>query len=247
MRLGIIPAAGKADRWGGYPKELLPISSDHTFMSRAVDSLLMCGCDLVMVVTNPAKIHLHSYHLKEKNDLVFVNQQGEELWGAIKTAVSYPADEYFFMMPDTYVPPLPFPRSLKEEFSMGLFATSEPESFGMVVDGQIIDKQLSVAAGFAWGALAWKQTVVQFWSDKSYPSHTEAFNDAIATFGYGEWFLDYFFDIGSMRRYAEFLLSTAANPMIFERRSREKNLPTPSSERNLVSINASPPIRVSDK
>ena len=210
MRLGILPAAGKADRWGGYPKELLPLSNEHTFLSRAVDLLRSCGCDHVLVITNPAKIHLHAYHLKNWKNVFFAIQKGEEMWGAMATAIDTPADEYCFMMPDTYVSARPFPVSLGGEFGLGVFRTEEPERFGVLRDGHIVNKQPSQESGLAWGVLAWSKLVAAHWRSNAYADYTEAINDAIGTFGYSLWELDYYFDIGSMEHYAEFLLNQHA-------------------------------------
>ena len=207
MRLGVIPAAGKADRRGGYPKELLPISSDHTFMSRAVNSLLMCGCDLVMVVTNPAKIHLHAYHLRDWANVLFSIQQGDEMWGAMTTALNTPAEEYYFMMPDTYLPDRPFPQSLKMDLGVGVFLTEQPERFGVFRGREIVNKQPSETPGLAWGALAWSKAVASFWESKSYSDYTNAINGAIQEFSFSQWHLAYYYDMGSMDHYADFLLN----------------------------------------
>jgi hypothetical protein len=209
-RLGILPAAGKADRWGGYPKELLPISNDHTFLSRAVDLLRSSGCDHVLVITNPAKIHLHAYHLKHWKDVLFAIQQGEEMWGAMATAIDTPADEYCFMMPDTYVSTPAFPVSLDGEFGLGVFQTEEPERFGVLREGRVVNKQPSSKPARAWGVLAWSSQVAQRWRENDYPDYTAAINDAIKAFGYSIWELDFYFDIGSMKHYAEFLLTQDA-------------------------------------
>jgi len=207
MRLGVLPAAGKADRWGGYPKELLPISNDHTFLSRAVELLRSCGCDHVLVITNPAKIHLHAYHLKDWKNVMFAIQQGEEMWGAMATAIATPAEEYCFMMPDTYVSSPAFPLRLTGEFGLGVFRTPEPERFGVLRDGQIVNKQPWTRPAQAWGVLAWSDQVAARWRAGSYADYTEAINDAMRTFGYDLWELDHYFDIGSMKHYAEFLLN----------------------------------------
>ena len=209
MRLGILPAAGKSERWGGYPKELLPVSASQTFMSRAVDSLHACGCDFVLIVTNPAKIHLHAYHLKSKERVLFALQQGTEMWSAMTTAIKTPADEYFFLMPDTYVPPKPFPSELEADFALGVFLTEEPQRFGVLRGGKVVNKEPASDPGLAWGALAWKRCIAEFWQTRHYSDYTAAINDAIQVFDFHSWELDFYFDIGSMDYYAEFLLSRA--------------------------------------
>ena len=211
MRLGILPAAGKSDRWGGYPKELLPISTDRTFLSRAVNSLQVSGCDFVLVVTNPSKIHLHAYHLKDWRNVRFAIQQGDEMWSALLTAMETPADEYFFMMPDTYIPNIPFPATLKSDFSIGLFRTEEPERFGVLRDGKVINKEFYDTPCDAWGALAWTGIVSDYWKAERHSNYTDAINGAIDQFAYDKWKLDFYFDVGSMEHYAGFLLGEYAN------------------------------------
>ena len=210
MRLGVLPAAGKADRWGGYPKELLPISNTHTFLSRSVESLLQCGCDLVMVVTNPAKIHLHAYHLRAWDHVLFSIQQGDEMWSAMTTALDTPADEYYFMMPDTFLPDRPFPPSMEKDFGIGVFLTEQPERFGVFRGNEIVNKQPSSSPGLAWGVLAWKKAVADYWRTNSYSDYTSAINGAIREYSLVQWHLDYYYDIGSMQHYAEFLLNQHA-------------------------------------
>lgn len=207
MRLGVLPAAGKAERWGGYPKELLPISRNSTFLSRAVRSLQVSGCDYVVIITSPSKIHLHTFHLKDWAGVLYSIQQGEEMWGAISTALEMPADEYLFLMPDTYVPLMPFPASLDSDFAMGLFRTDEPERFGTLLGDQVVNKQPRESPCLAWGALAWSRSVAKHWRAMSFDNYTDAINDAIQVFGYGCWELAYYYDIGSTKHYSEFLLT----------------------------------------
>ena len=210
MRLGILPAAGRAERWGGYPKELLPISRTDTFLSRAVRSLQMSGCDYVVVITNPSKIHLHSFHLRDWRRVLFEIQQGEEMWAAMATAIEIPAEEYFFLMPDTYVPSKPFPASLDTEFAVGLFHTDEPERFGTLRGDKFVNKQPSELPCLAWGALAWNRSVAKHWKARSIDNYTDAINDAIRVFGFSQWRLPYYFDIGTFKHYREFLLAQRA-------------------------------------
>lgn len=210
LRLGILPAAGRADRWGGYPKELLPLANNDTFLSRAVTSLEVCGCDFVIIVSNPIKIHLHAYHMRQRPNVQFAIQRGDEMWSAMVTAMDLPADEYFFMMPDTFIPDRPFPITLTKDFLLGVFETDEPGRFGMLRDGRVINKDAAGGPGKAWGALAWKRSVADFWRSQAFEDYTAAINGAIDAFGFGQWTIDFYHDIASMDYYARFLLSDLA-------------------------------------
>ena len=111
------------------------------------------------------------------------------------------------MIPDTFVSARTFPVPLGGEFGLGVFRTEEPERFGVLRGGEIVNKQPSDEPGLAWGVLAWSKLVAAHWRNHVYADYTQAINDAIKTFGYTLWELDYYFDIGSMSHYAEFLLS----------------------------------------
>ncbi|MGD8814214.1 MAG: NTP transferase domain-containing protein [Anaerolineales bacterium] len=205
-----MPAAGNASRWKGFPKECLPASNGETFLSRTVESLKMCGCDVVLVISHASKIQLHAYLLKDQEGVLFALQQGEEIWAAFTTALKTPADEYCFLMPDTYVPDSPFPTRFDKDFGIGFFQTWEPERFGVLRDGQIVDKQPGDVPCQAWGVLAWKKPVADLWKHQTFPCHTDAINAAIMKFDFDSWILDYYCDIGSMEFYIDFLLKSYA-------------------------------------
>jgi molybdopterin-guanine dinucleotide biosynthesis protein A len=76
MNLGIIPAAGKASRFYGTAKELLPVG-DQTCIQRAVDCMKKV-CDEIVIVTN--KIDTHA---TLSPDCLFSLQQGDGLMSAV--------------------------------------------------------------------------------------------------------------------------------------------------------------------
>ena len=89
-KVGIIPAAGQALRFGGVIKELLRLPDGRTLLEHAVERL--AHCDRIVVVSNADKVDKHIPKLEGKAGVVI--QQGNEMWGAIQTAmVTYDADQ----------------------------------------------------------------------------------------------------------------------------------------------------------
>ena len=89
--------------------------------------------------------------------------------------------------------------------------------------------------------------MVEYWDGRDYPSHTEALNEALSVFGFGEWNLEYYYDIGSMKHYMEFLRSEHAvgpdgepfagiSDMIERMRRLAEYSPAHVSERQLLSL-----------
>jgi CTP:molybdopterin cytidylyltransferase MocA len=97
-KVGIIPAAGKATRFGGLFKELLPLPNERLLLTEAVERLRFC--DQIIVVTSNEKAEAHKAILPK--DVIIQYQTGKELWGAIQTGfMRASADFYYMTMPDT--------------------------------------------------------------------------------------------------------------------------------------------------
>jgi len=202
-RLGIIPAAGVAKRFGGVFKELLPIGETITLLSRAVDTLEMIPVDKTVVVTNPQKIAAHAVALHGRN-VEFVTQGDKpDIWGAIASTLNIDADWYYFIMPDTMQEQDRFPSIPDHDFMLGTFETFDPENYGVLFDGVIVDKAKLQPPQVAWGTLVWSRNVVELWK-KHLPDirdYTQAFNMAMEQFGWGTYSLAWYFDCGTFQRY----------------------------------------------
>lgn len=198
MILGIIPAAGKAERFGGVKKELLPIG-DTTFLEKTIDHLTPY-CDTVMVVTSLNKVHDHILY----QDVILALQRDYQpgLWGAIRRGLEIEADYYYVLMPDTYIkqisPPTPAP------FSMGMFVTDKPEKYGVLRENKIVDK-MPGPSGWAWGYLAFSKVVRNLWLSVMRPDLPHAIDEAIRIFGLEKYVLNYYYDVGTLEGYLEVL------------------------------------------
>ena len=175
-RIGIIPAAGKADRFGGTIKELLPIDKDHALIDYSIMAMERGGCDPIICVTSTRKIAALAEYSPRL--LCTIQTATRDIWGAIVAGLAVEADEYCFAMPDTVIPDDAFARREMDcDFMLGCFETDQPERFGMVRDHGIVNK-MKGDPGIAWGVLMWNRKVRDYWLNYDYDmkSYTEAFN-----------------------------------------------------------------------
>ena len=203
-RVGIIPAAGAATRYGGVLKELLPVDSEMVMMDYAVNAMKNSGCDQIVCVTSTRKIAQIADRFPHL--LYTIQTVGQDIWGAIRAAISVEADEYCFAMPDTVLPENCFDIYMSDaDFYLGCFDTNLSERFGMIRDGYIVNKHPG-ADGQAWGVLMWTKRIRDWWINYGdVTSYTNAFNLAMKTFGYKTFDLEYYHDIASFEDYRTLL------------------------------------------
>ena len=209
--LGVIPAAGKANRFNGLYKELLPCKEGVSFLSKTY-ALLREHCDAVVLVTNEEKIAAHARDLGS-NVLYLIQWRGRnfigtDIMGAIYQALTIPAKRYYFAMPDTVVPQTTFyladPNS---DFQLGVFETHITERFGVLEDGFVMDKRPNLPLpAKAWGVLVWSYKVRDLWLEARPENYTEAINMAIKKFGYTTFDLEHYYDIAFFDDYMKYLL-----------------------------------------
>lgn len=202
-KIGIIPAAGKATRFGGLFKELLPLPNEKLLLTEAVERLRFC--DQVVVVTSNEKADAHRAVLPK--DVILYYQTGIELWGAMQTAFTHAsADFYYMTMPDTWMEVNAFADAPVNEFSLGCFKTDEPERFGVLESGFVVDKHAGAhKPATAWGALAFNHEIADFWKDAQPMDYTSAINMALARGKWGLWEIGQYFDCANLERYLDLL------------------------------------------
>ena len=202
VRIGIIPAAGRAIRFGRIPKELLPLPDGRALIDHAIDRLSFC--DRVVVVTNSRKEPFHNAIVGGRVTLVY--QQGNEMLGAWLTACGlYRADHYYMTMPDTYIKRDAFADCPHDkDFTLGVFETFEPARFGVIEDGLVHDKHKAAATpATAWGALAWSDDIYRLWLDKKVWDYTVAINEALKCAGLHTWQIGEYHDCADAYRYGQ--------------------------------------------
>lgn len=202
MKIGIIPAAGKAERFGGVLKELLPARDGISFINHAADRLRPV-CDLVVIVTNKDKAQSHIQSVK---DVIFIEQDNSlNLLGAVQSALKIEAERYYFTMPDTYMRNDVFTDTpIMVGLSLGIFETYKPVRFGCLVDGLIIDKSPDIQSpANAWGVLSWGQE----WRGNFFyaDNFTNAINGVMKNGGFATWSIGNYSDMASVNDYIEYL------------------------------------------
>jgi GTP:adenosylcobinamide-phosphate guanylyltransferase len=207
-RLGVIPAAGKAMRFGGIPKELLPVADGATLIKRTLTAMFNGGCDTCLVVTNRDKMITHASHLEGWN-VYFAEQKGKrDIWSAMVESFPICGKENLFAMPDTYIPADVFIDFMDGDFTLGVFETWMPERFGVITETGVVNKQKLPAGIYsAWGVLGWSNKVVKFWVDhiEHIETYTHAINMAMSKFGYKLKPMDFYYDLAGWSDYQEFV------------------------------------------
>lgn len=221
MRTVIIPSAGKATRFGGTLKELLPINPTDTPMLRAIqNAVLGMNADELMIITNAAKVQDHMNYVMQHamyNLPISYRMQtfGKDLWGAIQSGFNWnqPTDGGL-VLPDTitFVPEL---GEVTAPITFGTFWTQEPERFSVLIEGTIRTKEIAKEqdvlerlAGYkAWGTVLWNAEVANYWMNEApeYDHYDDAFRDAMQRFGYSTFELPYYYDVGTFSKYVEYL------------------------------------------
>jgi hypothetical protein len=220
-KVGIIPAAGKAERWGGVIKELLPTGHDERLIDTAIMAMAFGGADRIIVVTSSEKIGPLAQYLDHRYDQLpihYILQRGDnDIWSAIETSFDLAGDLNLFAMPDTIIPLASFLQPVNEfDFTFGTFKTRQPERFGVFHEGEIVNKDPGLPAGTydAWGVLAWSKRVVEFWQRKIWSDYTTGLNSAYQYFPAHIFGLDFYFDMASWADYQAFVASIGTEGML---------------------------------
>jgi hypothetical protein len=220
MRTVIIPSAGKATRFGGLLKELLPLNATDTPLKRAIDNAVIgMDADEVVIITNKNKLWEHinyiSCNIPFHLPIQYVPQvYDRDLLGAILTGIS-PYTDGGLVLPDTVT--MVNAHNITAPLSFGTFLTLEPNRFSVLADKTIYTKQASMPVknenplGYkAWGAVMWSKEVAEYWIEHSdkYEHYDDMFRDAMNRWGYATFDLPYYYDLGSFESYLQYLKDT---------------------------------------
>jgi len=205
-RLGVIPAAGKAERWGGLLKEFLPLQDGVTLMDRTLSALMIGGCDATLIITNRDKLQAHANHLKNWQMYYAIQLGAKDIWSAIMESLPMHGRMNYFAMPDTYYPINIFTKMGNDHFNIGYADTDRPDQCGVLTEHGIVNKQQMPPGIYkGWGVLSWSGKVAQFWIENinNIKTYTQAFNMAIDNFGFSITKMDYFHNMHSWNDYKE--------------------------------------------
>lgn len=197
--IAVIPAGGRAERFGGIPKDMLPIGAGEFLFTAALSRARSMGADRCVVVTSAEKAAMHE-RLVGDGDTLLVST-GRGLWEAIRQTFCFREDS-LLVLPDTVfstnaMPTLPL--------SFGVFPTDQPERFSVMRGDTIVTKEAG-APGYAWGCVAWSTEVVEFWQARSYPHYDDAFRDAMGAFPFVTFPISDYHDLGDWNAYRRFIV-----------------------------------------
>lgn len=212
--LTILPAGGRAERFDGIYKELLPIGPCEFLLSAAIRRGYALGADRALVISNRDKRPTHERFLarhasKFAVELSVRSENDENLWTALRREI--PLDEAsFLVLPDTsWSCPGRIPSGV--DLAFGTFETDEPHRFSLVEDGRILTKPEGLTGRWqAWGCVYWSAAVARFWHEYQrehgeYDHYDRAFEHAMQEFGHETFpILDYR-DMGNWDAYASFM------------------------------------------
>lgn len=217
MKTGILLAGGKASRFGGVRKELLPTGEDRVVLDTSIEAFRNWGAEKIIVVTSQENWGIHVSHFSNSRyddlNLFFEVQQGKEMWGAVETALPHATEQNCLLMADTIVNPFQF-TAVPEGYPLvfGTFYTNQPGQYSVFVDGKIVTKDIRLngtGTYSAWGAVFFDHTVVNHWSLFEYFHYDAAFNHALSNYIHAAVPIGPYFDIGNWSRYLEYLRGTA--------------------------------------
>ena len=209
----IIPAAGDAVRFGGCPKELLPISETDCALTRAVRLAQSLG-GVAVVISNPHKARFHEAALKraglDGEIVVREKYQHKDLWGSIERGLELDragglilADTVAAIGVDavTLVPQ-------NRQLVFGCFQTREPGRFSILLPDRIATKEAAAPGNCAWGMVFWDAAVTNFLLGLELDHYDRAFEAAMGRFQWGMFPLEYYYDLGTFAAYRDFLSAT---------------------------------------
>jgi UTP-glucose-1-phosphate uridylyltransferase len=217
----IIPAGGQATRFNGIIKELLPIDLEGTTALLNILRLAQkVGANEIRLISNELKKAIHTHYIRtiayrqipSPISVHITKDYDKDLWSGIRKYL-HKIQRGGLLLPDT-ITDFFVPEQTKG-ITFGVFDTHEPERFSIIENDRILTKPKNKPAGYykAWGVVLWSAEATQYMLKETYDSKTydEAFQSVMDTFGYSTFPLHYYYDIGTMETYMQYILDYAAH------------------------------------
>ena len=216
----ILPAAGDAVRFGGVPKELLPMTATQCLLTYNVFTALAVG-GTPIIITNPHKLYWHRKALERAGiaeELVEFrvrkDYRHKDMWGSFERGLD-PGVAGGLLLPDTMIPfadpalmPHPERVLMRGEFcqlAFGLFETATPERFSIVTPYGICTKQKDAPGNLAWGMLLWEAAATDFLLAQEVEHYDRALERAMLALPWDTFRLPAFHDLGTFEDYVRFM------------------------------------------
>ena len=201
----LLPSGGKAQRFGGIMKELLPIDIRGTTL---LENAILTGrkyfdISKIVLITTEEKEPWHR-KIVSQYPVEYRRQQRAELWGAIQDGLV--DDDMVLLLPDTVLSLVKKHKVVQQTpMMLGVFITDEPERFSTVVNGKIQTKQPHGI--FAWGAMYWSREVSHFLDEVDAGHYDEAFNKVLEQYQSSTFQIQDYKDLGDVQHYFEYIKS----------------------------------------
>lgn len=209
----VIPAAGKATRFNGIPKELLPIGPNNCGLTNAVRLANQIGHCSPVVVTNREKSDIHRRILVEHNldaSIVVEHDHDCDMWGSVLQGID-PLRQGGVIMPDT-IPVIDPSLHVAAPLVFGCFVANEPYRFSCLdLSGQvptILTKPRIAHPMLAWGVVAWDEITANLFLTARDRHFDRAFESVMRTRGFGIVMLQSYSDVGAFDHYKNYLRTT---------------------------------------
>ena len=212
--LTLLPAGGRAERFNGIFKELLPIGDGEFLLSEAIRRAHALGSDRALVISSREKYATHTRFLARHAagyavDVSVRSEHDEHLWSALRREIPI-GEAALLVLPDTtWTCRERIPAGA--DLAFGIFRTDEPHRFSIVHDGRILTKPASLAGQWeAWGCVYWSPAVARYWKEHQerfgeYADYDRAFESAMAEFGHQTFRIEDYCDMGTWAAYASFV------------------------------------------
>ncbi len=212
--LTIVPAGGRAERFDGIYKELLPIGKSEFLLSDAIRRGHELGSERALVISNAEKLPTHARFLARHAagydvNLVVRAEADDHLWAALRRQIPV-SDACLLVLPDTtWSTRAAIPAGV--DLAFGTFDTDEPHRFSLVHDGRILTKPQGLSGTWsAWGCVYWSAEVARFWEREQrrsgeYAEYDRAFEAAMREFTWGTFPIEDYCDLGHWDAYVDYL------------------------------------------
>lgn len=217
MLRAIITAAGYSARFRGVYKEMLPIWYNNTITTalevNIEQAINLFGADEVVIVSRPEKAAEHLKIAAQYDNVSVIPYRFDpkyDLLGSIVSGATHTHcnNDCILMLADT-VKIFKYTVPMRNTCIIGTFLTEKPNRFSIIVDNKIYHKPTSFdGIQKAWGLIKWpaEHNMTMHRQMLEGDTYDDVFNQMIISYGYTEMEIDKYYDLGSFKAYAEYMV-----------------------------------------
>ncbi len=204
----IIPAAGKATRFNGLLKELLPVGKDETPLLLAVKRALSITGQAIIITTEEKKpFHKAALQAYDRDIYYIIDRcPSGNLWNSVRLGLE-PSKDSGLILPDTvlnYSDEIP-----DAPLAFGVFQTDEAYRFSCLNRelNQFETKPKDRRFGIAWGMVVWDAYVSDELVKSICSTADDNFNWLMRLVNWETFILSEYHDLASFEYYKKWLES----------------------------------------